>query len=113
MSETAATDAKGSPTKNRGSDASHGNRASDAKEPLFDTRDISVPFASMMKLWQGEMERMFQETEKGLGKTWELSRKVLEEQSRVAEAQLQATQSAMRAFSDGVSRLAQAGGASR
>lgn len=84
-----------------------------SENATFQTPDLSTPFANAMKLWQGEMERFFSESEKGLEKTWAMSRKVLEEQARLTEAQMQATHEAMRAFTDGMGRIARVGSESR
>jgi hypothetical protein len=73
------------------------------------TPDLSTPFASAMKMWQGEMDRFFGEAEKSFDKSLTVQRKLLDEHARFAEAQLTATQDAMRVFTDGMQRIAKAG----
>lgn len=75
----------------------------------FDTPDLSTPFASALKMWRGEMERLFDASEKSLEATRAFSEKLLDEQARLLEAQRKAGEDAMRAFADGFTRLARAG----
>jgi protein-disulfide isomerase len=80
-----------------------------AKPHRYETLDMSTPFAAAMKMWQGEMDKVFTQTSKNLERSFEMSRKLLDEQSKLAEAQLDATQDALKVFADGMERIAKTG----
>lgn len=81
-----------------------------AKAPsTYETLDLSTPMANAMKLWQGEVEKAFDQTEKQMERTAEMSRKLYEEQTRLFEAQMNASQEAMRSFFTGMQRMTKAG----
>jgi polyhydroxyalkanoate synthesis repressor PhaR len=70
--------------------------------------DLSTPFAQNLQFWQGEMERFLGESERNFEKTLQTSRKLMDEQAKLAEAQMTAMQKTMRMYSDGMSRLVKA-----
>jgi hypothetical protein len=73
------------------------------------TPDLSTPYASAMKMWQGELDRFFGAASDNLDKTLSVQKRLIDEQARFAEAQMTASQDAMRVFADGMQRVVRAG----